>query len=305
MVGRIVEVADERRYLFVSRGFMIVKETEGDKKELGKIPLDDISAVIGNAHGLSFSNNFLVALAERGAPFVVCGANHNAKAMLWPVDGNYQQAKRYDAQLSANKPLKKRLWADIIRSKLSQQAAVLEAAGMPDAPLVALIKKVRSGDTSNIEAQGARRYWNLLFGSDFRRDRNATGLNSMLNYGYTVYRAATARSVIAAGLHPTLGVFHQNEGNPMRLVDDLIEPFRPFIDWTVWQLFEQGQTSLTGDVKRTIVKTLYQDRNSHFGLSPTIVCMQNLATSLVKIYLHEQNSLALPLPEMPLSLAAS
>lgn len=191
MVGRIVEVADDRRHLFVSRGFLVVQDTEGQRKELGQVPLDDIAAVIANAHGLSYTNNLLVALAERGAPFVLCGSNHNAVGMLLSIDGNFQQAKRLDAQIAASKPTHKRVWADIVRSKLQQQAAALEAAGAPTAPLTALINKVKSGDTGNIEAQGARRYWSLLFGNEFRRDQDGDGLNGLLNYGYTVLRAAT------------------------------------------------------------------------------------------------------------------
>ena len=101
MIGRIVEIADDRRHLFVNRGFMVVKDTEGDRKELGQVPLDDIAAVIANAHGLSYTNNLLVALAERGAPFVLCGANHNAVGMLLPVDGHHVQAHRIEAQIAA------------------------------------------------------------------------------------------------------------------------------------------------------------------------------------------------------------
>lgn len=305
MIGRIVEVADDRRHLFVSRGFMVVQDTEGERKELGQIPLDDIIAVIANAHGLSYSNNLLVALAERGAPFVLCAANHNAVGMLWPVDGNFQQAKRFDAQLAASKPTHKRLWADIVRSKLQQQAAALDAAGAPVAPLASLATKVRSGDPDNLEAQGARRYWGLLFGQDFRRDQNGSGLNALLNYGYTVLRAATARAVVAAGLHPTLGLHHCNEGNPMRLVDDLMEPFRPMVDLLVWQLQQRGESQVSPDTKRALVRSLYDDMQTCSGATPAMVCMQRLAVSLAQVYLGERDKLDLPLPGLPLSLAAS
>lgn len=305
MIGRIVEVADDRRHLFVSRGFLVVQDTEGERKELGQVPLDDITAVIANAHGLSYSNNLLVALAERGAPFVLCAANHNAVGMLWPVDGNFQQAKRFDAQLAASKPTHKRLWADVVRSKLQQQAAALEAAGAPIAPLTALVTKVRSGDPDNLEAQGARRYWGLLFGEDFRRDQNGSGLNALLNYGYTVLRAATARAVVAAGLHPTLGLHHSNEGNPMRLVDDLMEPFRPMVDLLVWQLRQRGENQVSPDTKRALVRSLYDDMQTCSGATPTLVCMQRLAVSLAQVYLGERDKLDLPLPGLPLSLAAS
>jgi CRISPR-associated protein Cas1 len=305
MIGRIVEVADDRRHLFVSRGFLVVQDTEGERKELGQVPLDDIAAVIANAHGLSYSNNLLVALAERGVPFVLCAANHNAVGMLWPVDGNFQQAKRFDAQLSASKPAQKRLWADIVRIKLLQQAAALEAVGAPSTPLTALAAKVRSGDPDNLEAQGARRYWGLLFGEDFRRDQSGGGLNGLLNYGYTVFRAATARAVIAAGLHPTLGLHHGNEGNPMRLVDDLMEPFRPMVDLLVWQLHRKGESQVTPETKRALVRSLYDDMQTSSGATPAMVCMQRLAVSLAQIYLAERDKLDLPFPGLPLFLSAN
>ena len=305
MIGRIVEVADDRRHLFLSRGFMVVQDTEGERKELGQVPLDDVAAVIANAHGLSYTNNLLVALAERCAPFVLCAANHNAVGMVLPIEGNYQQAKRFDAQIAATQPLIKRLWADIVKSKLQQQAAALEATGAPSIPLSALVRKVRSGDPDNFEAQGARRYWRLLFGDDFRRDQQGGGLNAMLNYGYTVLRAATARAVVAAGMHPTIGLHHSNEGNAMRLVDDLMEPFRPVIDLKVWQLHKQGEGLITPESKRALVRTLYDDMQTSAGATPVMVCAQKLATSLAQVFMGEKDKLDLPLPGLPLSLAAS
>lgn len=304
MIGRIVEVAEDRRHLFASRGFLVVQDTEGERKELGQVPLDDIAAVIANAHGLSYTNNLLVALAERGAPFVLCAANHNTVGMLWPVDGNYQQAKRLDAQLAASRPTHKRLWAAVVRSKLQQQATALEAAGAPVAPLASLAGKVRSGDPGNLEAQGARRYWSLLFGENFRRDQSSGGLNALLNYGYTVLRAATARAVVAAGLHPTLGLHHANEGNPMRLVDDLMEPFRPIVDLHIWHLRRRGETTVTPDTKRSLVRVLYDDMQTTLGATPVMICLQRLAISLAQVYLGDRDKLDLPLPGLPLSMAA-
>ena len=102
MIRRIVEIADDRRHLFVNRGFMVVRDTEGERKELGQVPLDDIAAVIANAHGISYTNNLLVALAERGAPFVLCAANHNIAGMLLTTDGHHIQAKRIEAQIAAH-----------------------------------------------------------------------------------------------------------------------------------------------------------------------------------------------------------
>lgn len=305
MIGRIVEVADDRRHLFLHRGFMVVQDTDGERKELGQVPLDDIAAVIANAHGLSYTNNLLVALAQRGVPFVLCAANHNAIGMLLPIDGNFEQARRIEAQIAASQPLHKRLWAAVVRSKLEQQAAALEAAGAPTAPLTALARKVKSGDPDNLEAQGARRYWSLLFGEGFRRDQNGDGLNGLLNYGYTVLRAATARAVIAAGLHPSIGLHHSNDNNAMRLVDDLMEPFRPVVDLKVWQLCRNGEQHVTPETKRALVRTLYDDMQSDVGATPVMVCMQKLATSIAQVYLGQRDKPDLPLPGLPLALAQS
>ena len=305
MIGRIVEVAEDKRHLFMHRGFMVVQDSAGERKELGQVPLDDIAAVIANAHGITYTNNLLVALAERGAPFVLCAANHNAVGMLLPIEGNFEQARRIEAQIAASLPTHKRLWAAVVKSKLEQQAAALEAAGAPTAPLTALAAKVRSGDPANLEAQGARRYWGLLFGDSFRRDQDGGGLNGLLNYGYTILRSATARAVVAAGLHPSIGLHHSNDTNAMRLVDDLMEPFRPVVDLKVWQLRRAQEDSVTPDTKRALVRTLYDDMQTDAGATPVVVCMQKLATSLAQVYLGERDRLDLPLPGLPLALAAS
>lgn len=305
MIGRIVEVADDHRHLYVNRGFMVVRDSQTERKELGQIPLDDIAAVIANAHGITYTNNLLVALAERGAPFVLCAANHNAVGMLMTLDGHHVQSKRIEAQITASLPTHKRMWAAVVKSKLEQQASALEATGAPSAPLTALIKKVKSGDPANVEGQGAKRYWGLLFGEGFRRDQSGDGINALLNYGYTIARSATARAIVAAGLHPSIGLHHSNDANAMRLVDDLMEPFRPVIDLKVWQLHQQGESHVTPETKRALVRTLYDDMQSAAGATPVMVCMQKLATSLAQVYLGEREKLELPLPGLPLTLAGS
>ncbi len=304
MIGRIVEIADDRRHLSVSRGMMVVQATTEGWPELGRVPLDDIVAVVANAHGLSYTNNLLVALAERGAPMVICGANHNVVAMLLTLDGHHLQGRRFDAQIAARRPTHKRLWADVVKAKLAQQAAVLAITGAPSAPLTAMVRKVRSGDPQNIEAQGARQYWRLLFGDEFRRDRQAGGTNAMLNYGYTVLRATTARAVVAAGLHPTLGLHHSHEGNALRLADDLMEPFRPIVDLRVWQLARDGHDEVTPEIKRAMVHVLYDDMQTELGATPVMACIQRLAVSLAQTYLGERRTLEWPLPGLPLALSA-
>lgn len=292
MIGRIIEIAGDGRYVSLDRGFLVVSHKG---QELGRTPIDDVAALIGNAHGLVYSNNVLVALAERGAPFVLCGANHKPVGLLWPVEGHHRQAARMDAQLRASLPLRKRLWKQVVQAKIGMQAAVIGLFDGPEPPLRRLAGKVRAGDPSNVEGQAARQYWGLLLGKAFRRDRDAEGINAMLNYGYTVLRALVARQIMAAGLHPGVPLHHANEGNPMRLVDDVMEPFRPLVDAMVRRLCDTGAVALDGETRRELALLGTRSMRTAQGISPVTVTVQRLAVSLAQIY--EKQTVALDLPE--------
>lgn len=233
MVGRIIEISTDKKHLAVDRGFVCISEND---RELARFPIDDIDAVIVHAHGITYTNNFLVRLAEHKIPFVVCGANHAPVSYLLPLDGHYKQGAVMDAQVATKIPLNKKLWQDIIRTKIKMQANVLKYLGRNYRSLEEMAKGVRSGDVENIEGQAARFYWTELFGKDFKRDRELSGINSLLNYGYTILRSSTIRYIIGAGLHPTLGIHHCNMLNNARLGDDLMEPFRPYVDMMVHSL---------------------------------------------------------------------
>lgn len=291
MIGRIVEIAGDGRYLSLKRGFLVISYKG---KEVGHTPIDDVAALIGNAHGLIYSNNLLVALAKRNIPFVLCGANHKPVGILWPVESHHRQAARMDAQLRASLPMRKRLWKQIVQAKIGMQATVIGLYGGTEPPLRRMIGKVRSGDPSNIEGQAARLYWRLLFGNDFRRDRDLEDINAMLNYGYTVLRAMVARHTIAAGLHPGIPLHHANAGNAMRLVDDLMEPFRPLVDAIVRKLADNGQTELGATTRRELailgIRSLYMP----YGVSPVSVVIQRFVQSLTKALLTAPMKLELP-----------
>src|SRR5579883_2094685 len=164
MIGRVVEIATDGRHLAVHRGFMTVSD---DGSEVGRVPLDDIGVLLCHAHGLTYSNNLFMQLAERGAAVVLCGPNHLPVAWVWPLEGHHVQALRMRQQLQAGPILCKRLWQTLVRGKIAQQGAVLERMGKPDGAFDLLARKVRSGDPENIEAQAARRYWPLLMGDGF------------------------------------------------------------------------------------------------------------------------------------------
>ncbi len=299
MIGRVVEIAEDGRHLALSRGFMVVK---ADGAELGRVPLDDVGVLLVNAHGTTYSNNLMVALAERGAGVVLCGANHSPVAWLWPLAGHHVQMARMKAQLEAGRPLCKRLWQAVVRAKIEMQGSVLEVLGRDSVGFRLMARQVASGDPDNLEAQAARRYWPLMMGPDFRRDREAGGANALLNYGYTVLRSATARAIVATGLHPSVGVHHRNRNDAMVLADDLMEPFRPLVDLMVVRLVEHGATDVTPEAKRSLAGLLSVDMRTAQGRTPLGTCLERLAVSVAQSFEGNDSKLDLPLAPLPLEM---
>ncbi len=291
MIGRVIEIASEGRHLARHRGLMTVSNN-GDEE--GRVPLDDIGVLLCNARGLTYSNDLLVELAKRGAAVVLCGGNYLPVAWLWPLEGHHVQSLRMRCQLEASLPLRKRLWQATVRAKIDQQRLALETLGKPDGGLDELARRVKSGDPENLEAQAARRYWPLLFGLDFQRARFGPMPNPLLNYGYTVLRAATARAVVAAGLHPSLGIHHHNRYDAMCLVDDLMEPFRPVVDRAVVRLVAAGCEEVTREARRTLVGTLAADMRTERGTTPLETCLERAAQSLAQSFEDKRASLIFP-----------
>jgi CRISPR-associated protein Cas1 len=291
---RIVDIGTEGLHLSSYRGFLIVSK---DRDEVGRIALDDVHAVILHAHGCTWTGNLVAALAERGAPIVFCNSHHSPVAVTLPIQGFHAQGGRMRAQWEAGKPLAKQLWRRIVRAKIAMQGALLAFHDAPEAAAFDLIaRRVRSGDPDNLEAQAARRYWPALMGPDFRRDRSADGANALLNYGYAVIRATVARAVVAAGLHPTIGIFHANRGNAFALADDLVEPFRPLIDALVVALLGQGVEALDPVIKRRFARLIAFDVRIGDERSPVSVAAQRLAQSLACSFETNAADLELFLP---------
>lgn len=258
------------------------------------MPLDDVGVLLCNARGLTYSNDLLVELAKRGAAVVLCGSNFLPTAWVWPLEGHHIQALRMRCQLEASLPLQKRLWQAVVKAKIRQQRLTLKMLGKPDGCLDQLARRVKSGDPDNMEAQAARRYWPLLFGPDFQRERFGEMPNPLLNYGYTVLRAATARAVAAAGLHPSLGIHHHNRYDAMCLVDDLMEPFRPAVDHAVARLVESGCAEVTSNAKQTLVGVLAADMRTGRGTTPLETCLERAAQSLAQSFEDKLASLTFP-----------
>lgn len=262
---------------------------------IGRVSLDQIQAVIVNPHGATMSAGILAALAERGVPVIIAGKNFRPVATVLPIEGHHAISQRIEAQVGASQPARKQAWKQIVRSKITMQALVLEQEGHDARRLWEMEGQVKSGDHQNMEAQAARRYWPLLFGGGFRRDPDEPGLNALLNYGYAVIRAATARAITAAGLHPAIGVHHQGALDTMRLADDLMEPFRPLIDARVLAIArDEEDLDVVPHTKKMLVAVLSTDVPTDVGTSPVSVAITRTARSLAEYFLGERAKLELP-----------
>ena len=299
-MDQIIDIAADGRHLSRDRGFLKVSE---DGREIGRTPLDQVAGVIVHAHGTTWSTSLLVELAERGAPVVLCGPNHAPRSVLMPLEGHHAQGGRLRAQWQAKAPLMKQAWKRIVTAKISMQAAALEAVGQPPAPLLLMIRKITSGDGTNVEAQAARYYWPRMMGDAFRRDTTASDVNALLNYGYTVLRAATARAVVAAGLHPSVGLHHANRMNAFALADDLMEPFRPLVDCAARRCAADNGTQVDTPNKQALARLIAVDLPLSDAMSPVSVAVTRLATSLGQSFENGKLSLVLPKPPDALTLA--
>jgi CRISPR-associated protein Cas1 len=297
MVGRIVELSRTGLAVHKRRGFLTVDESGN---EAGRIGLDDIEAVLAASPGVMWSNAALSELARRQVPVMVLGAAFKPVAVVLPLNGHHAQAERFRAQADVTLPMRKRAWASMVRHKIAAQAEALDRIGQPSERLRRLLTAVRSGDPDNREAQAAQAYWPLLMGRDFRRNREADGVNAVLNYGYAVLRASTARAIVAAGLHPSLSVHHRSGGDALALADDLMEPFRPTVDLIVHRLRAEGRDCVE-DAREDLVACLSADFPTRNGATPLSQVLVRLAQSLARSFLDHKLKLdfpSRPLPDM-------
>jgi CRISP-associated protein Cas1 len=297
MVTQVVEVSQDGRYLSKYRGFMVVRAADD---EVGRVPLDDITALILSAHQITLSKTLIMELAKRKAPVIICGRNYHPVALSLPYDSHHDKAGILWAQIECSKPLAKRLWQSVVKEKINNQRLVLETfnpASTAVSDLDVLARRVKSGDPENMEAQAARRYWTALLGSDFRRDYQSGPENALLNYGYSVLRAATARAACGAGLTPALGIHHHNRKNPFALVDDLMEPFRPLMDKSVRGIMDGKNPplgDLTPEIKRHLARVLDEDVILGRGGSTVMNALHRLAQTFVRSLQEKDNVLEFP-----------
>jgi CRISPR-associated protein Cas1 len=301
VIKRTIEISREPAHLAVRNRQLLLKR-EG--AIVGSIPCEDIGMVVVDHPQSTYTQGALTSLAESDAVVVICGDNHLPTAILLPLAAHTQVVTRLHLQLGVTVPLAKRLWKQIVAAKVRAQAANLHAEGAPRTKLLALAREVKSGDTSNIEAQAAKLYWQHRLtpqnavedGELFRRDADGGGLNHFLNYGYTIVRAAVARAIVAAGLLPSLGVHHKHRGNAFCLADDLMEPLRPLVDDRVREMYRQGYDQLNQPAKSELLEVLTQPMQLGEQSGPLMVMLHRMTASLVRCYAGEERTLQVPTP---------
>ena len=259
------------------------------------VPVEDIGFVILENQEISITMPLLNALADNNVAVILCSDKFMPNAMFMNLDSNSTQGESFRAQLSATEPLKKNLWKQIVEAKIRNQAALLRKLDKDGDSLKPYYQNVKSGDSDNREGVAAKIYWNELFDNNFMRFRTGPSPNEMLNYGYTVLRVAVARSLTGSGLLPAIGIFHRNRYNAFPLADDIMEPYRPFVDEIVFHLYANGENSLNKYSKSEILKLLYTDTFFENVTRPLDIGLSITTASLAKCYNGLQKKIIYPL----------
>lgn len=279
------------------------EETDDDNKysERGNqnsIPIEDIGIVILDNQQITVTQGLLESLLQNNTAVVTCDSKHHPAGLFLPLESNLEQSQRFQEQIDASVPLKKQLWQQTISAKILNQAFVLGKRNKKSDNMKKWARDVRSGDPDNLEGRAAAYYWKNLFFDEleFKRDRDGQPPNNLLNYGYAILRATVARGLVASGLLPTLGIHHHNKYNAFCLADDIMEPYRPFVDELVVTIVEDGEdfTELTTSIKKQLLSIPVIDVVIEEKRSPLMIGVHRTTASLAKCYAGDARKILYP-----------
>lgn len=283
-------------YLSVKNGQILFRPT-GEPEKQRVIPLEDVGFIILESPQISISSRLLSMLSENGTAVIFCDLKHLPCALLQPLDAHSTHAETVRAQIAASQPLLKRLWQETVRCKINNQADLLDQLKRDGVPaLRRCAASVKSGDPTNREAVAARVYWgNLIRDKTFKRDKDGEGINVLLNYGYSVLRAACARALMSSGLYCAISLHHSNRYNAFSLADDFMEPYRPFVDQIVCEQIELSlEPMLTSETKKTLLGLLVRDVYFSAGKRPLMNALSVGSASLARCFLGKSRSIEYP-----------
>lgn len=300
-------------YLSLRMGQMVIKLPEVESNEqLPEVlkkqaeitkPVEDIGVVVLDNRRITITQGLLEALLENNCAVITCDSHSLPVGLMLPLYGNSTQNERFRYQLEASQPLRKQLWQQTIKAKIENQAAVLSAcSGVPTKNMKRWADDVRSGDPDNVEGHAAAYYWRNFFSNitgleNFTRNREGMAPNNLLNYGYAILRAVVARALVTSGLLPTLGIHHHNRYNAYCLADDIMEPYRPYVDELVFAIVkEQGvdNLQLTTTLKAQLLSIPTLDVVIGGKRSPLMVAATQTTASLYKCFSGELRRIAYP-----------
>ena len=269
-----------------------------ETSETKSLPIEDIGVVILDHQQITITQALIAKLLANNVALITCDNSHHPTGLLLNLDGNTLQSAKFQAQVEATAPLKKQLWQQTVGCKINNQAALLGTIRVPVKNMRNWAAEVKSGDSENHEALAAVYYWKNIFPifPDFKRERFGDAPNNLLNYGYAILRAVTARNLVASGLLPTLGIFHKNQYNAYCLADDIMEPYRPFIDKVVLNIINLNGKflELTPNMKKELLAIPAMDVLINNEKSPLMVAVQKTTASLVKCFEGKQRKILYP-----------
>ncbi len=292
-------------YLSLNSEQLVIRLPDIEKNDmLGQclvqtIPIEDIGVMVLDNKQITLTQGLLEKLLENNCSVITCDSSHLPAGLLLPIDGNTVQSERFRKQIDASLPLKKQLWQQTVKAKIINQAILLQKiTGKKVLNMIRLAENVRSGDADNMEARAAVYYWKHVFPDieDFYRDRNGVPPNNMLNYGYAILRAVVARALVSSGLLPTLGIHHHNRYNAYCLADDIMEPYRPYVDELVINIMNEFDDigELTKNIKAKLLGVPVLDVKINNRRSPLMVAVQQTAVSLVRCFAGELKRIVYP-----------
>jgi len=290
-------------YLSLRNAQLVINlpEANGMDDRTGKntVPIEDICIVVLDNKQITITHGLMEALLGNNCALITCDSNRMPVGLLLPLCGNTIQSERFQSQIIASLPLQKQLWQQTIQQKITNQAYVLNITRNAIVKnMLAWVNDVKSGDSNNLEARAAAYYWANLFPDipDFRRGREGVPPNNLLNYGYAILRAITARSLVVSGLLPTFGIHHHNRYNAYCLADDIMEPYRPYVDKLVIEIIDSGENicELSKSIKSKLLGIPVLDVIINNQRSPLMVAIGQTTASLAKCYDGEIRKIVYP-----------
>ena len=266
------------------------------KTERGRVSVEDLGLLMLDHFQITISHQLIQKMMGNNVVIISCDAHHLPHGIMLPIHGHTEHSARIKDQMEASEPLKKQLWKQTVECKIENQKEVLKLLGNYFEPMERYQADVKSGDTTNMEGIAAQHYWKYLISLDFLRERFGDSPNQFFNFGYAVLRSIVARAIVETGLLPVLGIFHKNKYNAYCLADDLMEPYRPFVDLLVMQWLEKNpQTEeLDKDFKAHILQIATKDVKIDGLRRPLLIAVKTTAVSLYKCYAGEKRQISYP-----------